>query len=143
MGRCWAERIRSCIQATINNSNTNGVASDVNGCYTNGASYHPETITTGVELGIPLGAIGNPTGSVAVCAFINASGHAFISNQILGPIAPGTNDPTYCQGNLAEPTTANFSGLPGVHYFVVGGCNYSISASSAFYGPMLAVAVLE
>ena len=122
------------IQATINNSNIIGVNADVNGCYTNGAPYHPEAVRTGVELAIPLGAIGNPTGSVAVCAFIISEDYSYLSNQILGPL--GTNDPTYCQGNLAEPTTANFSSLPGTHFFVVPApdCNYSISPLTAFYG---------
>lgn len=105
-----------CIQATINNSNTNGVQGDANGCYSSGAPYQPQLVRTGVELGIPLGAIGNPTGSVAVCAFINGAGHDYISNQILGPLAPGTNG---CVGNLAEPTTVNFGALPGVHYFLI------------------------
>src|SRR5206468_5721508 len=83
------------IRATIDNGNIIGVHGDENGCYSNGAPYHPETVRTGVELAIPLGAIGNPTGSVAVCAFIISGDYAYLSSQILGAL--GTNDPTYCQ----------------------------------------------
>ncbi len=125
-----------CIQATINNSNTNGVAADVSGCYWTGAPDHPELVRTGVELGIPLGAIGNPTGSVAVCAFITGNGHGYISNQILGPIDDGPSTPGFeCQASLGEPTAVDFSTLAGAHYFVVGGCNYAIRPPSALYGP--------
>ena len=121
------------IQATVNNSNTGGVAGDGSGCYVNGAPFGPETVTTGVELAIPLGAIGNPTGPVQVCAFINGLGHDYISNQILGPVWDGTIG--YCLGNLGEPSAVNFGSLPGVHSFVVPtvGCNYSINPINAFY----------
>jgi hypothetical protein len=117
------------IQATINDSNTNGV--DGGTCSTNVInavtvleSDLATPIRTGVELGIPLGAFGNPTGTIAICAFITSPGHTFISNQILSPM--GTNDPTVasCQGNLGGVTNianlnlGNFSGGP--HYFWVG-----------------------
>lgn len=123
------------IQATINNRNTSGVLGpDSSGCYANGAPQSPETVTSGVELAIPLGAIGSPTGSVKVCAFINGSGHDYLSNQVLGPIWDGTS--FFCQGNLGEPTLVNFSTLPGVHYFVVPApaCSYSIDSYNASYG---------
>ena len=106
-----------CIQATINNSNTNGVALDVNGCYTNGAPYHPELSVLALGWAFRWEPLATRP-SVAVCAFINGNGHAFVSNQILGPVAPSTNG---CVGNLFEPTTLNVSALPGVHYFIIGG----------------------
>jgi hypothetical protein len=122
------------VQATINNSNTGGV--DGNGCVTNASnvaqSIAAATVTTGMELAIPLSAVSSGAlSTVKVCAFINGSGHDFVSNQILGGIA--TND---CVTNsLGEPRAINMGTLPGVHYFVVPvvGCNYAISPTSMLY----------
>ncbi len=120
------------VLATFNNSNTGGV--DGNGCFTNSLgttqSVAAATVTTGVEIAIPLSAIGGPTGTVTVCAFINSGGGNFLSNQILPPIA--TND---CVGNLGAPTNSNFSLLPGTQYFAVPvvGCNYSINPLNALF----------
>ena len=101
------------IQATINNSNVAGV--DGSSCNDDPTVFLQGSVTTGVELGIPLDALGSPTGSVKVCVFINSQGHDFLSNQVLGPISTLS-----CQGDLGEPTLVNFSALPGVHYFLVG-----------------------
>jgi len=116
------------IQATINNSNTNGVDGGPgggNGCYTNAItgdleSVDAATVTNGVELGIPLAALGSPTGAIAVCAFITGGDGTYMSNQILGP--PGTNA-SFCQVNLGAVTNTaavNLGTLPGQHYFLVG-----------------------
>jgi hypothetical protein len=122
------------IQATINNSNISGVIGDSLGCFTSGAPFGPEAVMTGVELAIPLGRVGSPADTVEVGAFINGSGHDFLSNQVLGPIWDGTS--FFCQGNLGEPTLVNFSTLPGVHSFVVPAppCSFSVSPLSASYG---------
>jgi hypothetical protein len=108
------------IQATVNNSNTNGV--DGSSCATNSAyqlnSVAAATVTNGIELAIPLQALGSPTGVIEVCAFISNDNGTYISNQILGPIATSG-----CQGNLASGGTSNvvnFGSLPGQHYFLVG-----------------------
>lgn len=45
-------------------------------------------VTTGIELGIPLGAIGNPDGPFKVMAMINGAGADFLSNQFLGGLTP-------------------------------------------------------
>jgi hypothetical protein len=104
------------IQAAINNTNTLGVTGS--GCYDDPTLYLQGTVTNGVEIGIPLSALGSPTGTVKVCAFVSSPDYGNLSNQILGPL--GTNDPFYCQGNLNEPSALNLSTLPGRHYFVVG-----------------------
>lgn len=112
------------IQATINNSNTNGVEGGT--CASNTVSGVLESdlaalVRTGVELGIPLAAIGSPTGTIKVCAFIAGGSAAFTSNQLLGPL--GTNDPAYCQANLQNTTNTaalNFGTFPGQHFFLVG-----------------------
>src|SRR6202030_2935724 len=70
------------IQATINNSNTNGVdkGNSSFGCYTNAAGVpggnaaQALAVTTGFEMAIPLAALRNPTGAVAICAVIGNNG---------------------------------------------------------------------
>jgi hypothetical protein len=111
------------IQATINNSNTNGV--DGISCATNalGAaqSIAAGLVRTGIELGIPLAALGSPTGAVAICAFINNGDHTYMANQLLAPLDDGT--PGYCQANLGtlgSTRTINLSTLPSLQYFTVG-----------------------
>jgi hypothetical protein len=111
------------IRAALNNSNTNGVQQDLSGCEVNGAPFNPQNVKTGVELAIPLGAIGNPTGKVSVCAFITDDQYASMYNQVLGPLWDGT--PTYCQGSFGSADAVDFSALPGTHTFTftVPDCN--------------------
>lgn len=57
---------------------------------------------TGVKLRIPYAALGGiPVNGVGVFAFINGSGHDFVSNQVIGGLNGG-DDP----GN---PTNVNFA----------------------------------
>jgi hypothetical protein len=58
------------------------------------------TVLTGVELAIPLSAIGNPTGTIKITAFINNQDGGFASNQWSGTSLVGP------AGELAQP--ANF-----------------------------------
>ena len=92
------------IRVTINNSNTGGVTGGAG--LGNGAD-----VMTGVELAIPLNAIGNPTSSFKVCVFINGLFHDYLSNQVLAGIGGG--------GNLGEPRLVNFGNIPGEQYFWV------------------------
>jgi len=78
-------------------------------------------VTTGLELAIPLSAIGNPTGPFKISAHINGSNHDFLSNQSLGGFLPP-------QGNLGGDGAGNFTGdvggidlnqFPGNQYFIV------------------------
>ncbi|MGO9246823.1 MAG: BACON domain-containing protein [Verrucomicrobiia bacterium] len=135
------------IQATINNSNTNGVAGDSHGCAFTGESPAPVITnsvvalqaTNGVELAIPLAALGGPTGTIGVCAFIgNYNGGqpgGYVSNQFLPPV--GTNG--VCQGPLATGNSknVNLGALPGApHFFTVGpemrvtGVGYAVSGGT-------------
>jgi len=91
------------IQIAIDNSNTAGVTS-VSG---DGG----ELVATGIELAIPLAAIGNPTGDISVTAFVNAGGHDFLSNQVLGGVGG--------LGNLGEPRSVDFSAIDGQQFFTV------------------------
>ena len=62
-------------------------------------------VTTGIEIGIPLAAIGNPAfgSDVHISAMVNGSSHNFLSNQFLGPLQPG-------QGNLGGDGAGTFTG---------------------------------
>jgi hypothetical protein len=101
------------IQATFNNLNAPGFGSAPLGGVTGlTAPNDAALVTTGVEIAIPLAAIGNPTGPINISAFINGGGHDFLSNQVLGPLALGT-------GNLGEPRTVNFNNQAGLQYFTV------------------------
>jgi hypothetical protein len=92
------------IQLAVDNSNAGGVGA---GC---GATGSGAGATTGIEVAIPLAAIGNPTGPIRVCAFLTDLNE--ISNQVLGPVPSGA-----C--TLGAPNTVDFSSIPGPQYFVV------------------------
>lgn len=92
------------VQVAINNSNVAGVTGG------NGLASGAGVIT-GVEFSIPLSALGDPTGPIAVCAFVNGSGHDYVSNQVLGGIGGGDN--------LADPRNVNFSQIAGDQFVVV------------------------
>jgi hypothetical protein len=92
------------IAVGLDNSNNGGVSQ---GC---GASSGPG-VATGFECAIPLAAIGSPTGSFKVCALYEPWFHG-VSNQVLGPLPPGT-----C--GLGAASGVNFATIPGNQYFVV------------------------
>jgi hypothetical protein len=116
------------VQATINNSNTNGV--DGSSCVTNATTLIPNsvsaaTVSNGIELAIPLGQFGSPTGQIAICAFIGNPSGLYMSNQVLPPINPIGTTNSWCPvanlANNANANTVNLGNLPGApHYFYVG-----------------------
>jgi len=63
-------------------------------------------VTTGIELVIPLAALGNPVGDIRISAMINGSNHDYLSNQFLGGLAAG-------QGNLGGDGNGGFNGTVG------------------------------
>jgi hypothetical protein len=95
------------IRLTIDNRNTAGVPGG-NGTDPIG---NPADVATGIEVAIPLAAIGNPAGNFAIAAMVNGGGHDFLSNQVLGGIGGGSN--------LAEPRNVNFANIPGDQFFTV------------------------
>ena len=122
------------IIAALNNSNTNGVQMDLSGCEMNGAPFGPQNVRTGVELAIPLSAIGGPTGQVSICAFITDEQYESMYNQVLAPINGG---PSECQGSFGDASAVDFSSLPGTHTFTftVPPCNsFELTPSSASFG---------
>jgi len=82
-------------------------------------------VVTGIELAIPLAAIGSPAGAFKIGAMINGSNHDYLSNQFLGGLPAG-------QGNLGGDGAGGFNGTVGQinlnsayaagnQYFEVGG----------------------
>ncbi len=108
------------IQMTIINSNTGGVSG---GCSASSGAG----VLNGIEVAIPLSALGNPTGCFTVCAFVNGGGHDYVSNQVLGPLVPGT-----C--NLGEPRVVDFGQQPGNQYFSI--CPQTTPAKAATWGTL-------
>lgn len=93
------------IQMTLDDSNKLGLG---NGC----GVPTPSAVQTGIEWAIPLAAIGNPTGCIRVSAFVASQDHSMISNQVMGPIPPGT-----C--SLTPAAATNFSAIPGDQFFTI------------------------
>jgi len=94
------------IRVTINNSNTGGVTSSL------ADPTAAAAVSTGIELAIPFAAIGiTGTPTIKISAFINGSGHDFLSNQVLGGVGG--------LGNLGEPRNVNFANIAGDQYFTV------------------------
>lgn len=87
------------IAASISNANFNGVGPGTGLADPEAA----EAVNTGVELLIPLSAIGNPSGKFRIVAFINARDHDLVSNQVLPGIGGG--------GPLGEPRLIDFGSI--------------------------------
>lgn len=87
------------IQVAYDGSNVNGILGGTSAADQLAAA----AVTTGLELLIPLSAIGNPSGGIRVSAMVNGSNHDFLSNQILGGLTPS-------QGNLGGDGTGNYTG---------------------------------
>jgi len=72
----------------INNSNVLGITGGTGAADPVAA----QAVTTGIEVAIPLSALGNPSGDIKVSAFINGSNHDYLSNQFLGGLAAPQNN---------------------------------------------------
>jgi hypothetical protein len=103
--------------ATLNNSNILGVGPGTG--LASGAG-----VFTGIEWKIPLSLIGNPSGPIKICTFINGTGHDWVSNQSLPGIGGG--------GNFGEPRNMNFENVPGLQYIVVPGSLPTITGTVTF-----------
>ena len=135
LGALFADNL---IEIAVDNSNVGGV--------TGGDQPEPDGgagVITGVEIAIPLSVLGHTAGDdILVNAFINGSGHDFVSNQVMGPMLSG--------GNLGEPRFVNFADIPGPQFAVVstegggdddceGDFNGDGVVNGADFGLMLAV----
>jgi hypothetical protein len=98
------------ILATIDNGNTAGVGGGCDAASGGG-------VAKGVEIAIPLSALGIMSGCVKICAFVNGGGHDFLANQVLGSLTPS-------ECNLGEPRLVNFAQKSGDQYFTI--CDGSV-----------------
>jgi len=112
--------------ATVNNSNIAGVtdlAADPNAA---------SSVDTGWEIGIPMAAIGSPTGNIRLVAFVNGTGHDFISSQIVGGHPFGAN-------NAGEPRVLDLNTIQGDQYVTIpqgGGGGYTLELRGSCPGPI-------
>ncbi|WP_428940731.1 hypothetical protein [Fontivita pretiosa] len=99
-----ASALPNGIGVAFNNSNTAGVTGGTAAADQLAAA----AVTTGLELIIPLSAIGNPGDGdvVLISAMINGSNHDYLSNQFLGGLTPP-------QGNLGGDGAGGFNGTVG------------------------------
>jgi hypothetical protein len=93
------------IRAALDNSNAAGVT---HGC---GAATG-SGVGTGLELAIPLAAIGNPTGCINVSAFVTTQRGVNVGNQALGSMPAGS-----C--STIPSGTVDFGRIAGAQYFSV------------------------
>lgn len=120
------------IKTTINNSNTNGVK---------GGTVDPSWgllfvgdsgagVASGIELAIPLAAIGNPTGIIKVCALITSPDHGYLSNQMLqgGLLAYCCPHPPPNLPSIGEPRTADLSLISYQQWFGI-----SVTKTAGYY----------
>jgi hypothetical protein len=68
--------------------------------------------TMGIELAIPLAAI-DASGPIRICVVVDHIASPQVSNQVLGPVPPGT-----C--SFASPAGVDFAAIPGAQYFTLG-----------------------
>jgi hypothetical protein len=100
------------IGLAFNNSNVAGVSGGSGAADLVAAA----TVTTGIELGIPLSALGNPNpADIKISAMINGSNHDYLSNQFLGTMpAPqfnvGGDGVGGFNGSVGQINLNNFAG---------------------------------
>ncbi|MCA9310759.1 MAG: hypothetical protein KDA21_06105 [Phycisphaerales bacterium] len=93
------------VRIVVNNSNTEGVGGGTG--VQNGAG-----VFTGIELAIPLSAIGNPECDVRLTSFINSPARDSVSNQFLPGIHGGPA--------LGESRNVNLAAIPGDQFVTIG-----------------------
>jgi hypothetical protein len=98
----------------VNNTNAGGI----NG--STATSLQALSVTTGLELEIPLAMIGNPSGPIQVLADVNGGGDGFLSNQFLPGLPSGTGNVggggPFTGGSSSQ---FNFGSTPGEFFTVV------------------------
>lgn len=109
--------------ATVNNSNIAGVTDTMSD--PNAAA----AVDSGWEIGIPMAAIGSPTGNIRLVAFINGTGHDFISSQIVGGHPFGAN-------NAGEPRVLDLNAIQGDQSVTIpqGGGGYTLTLNGSCPG---------
>jgi fibronectin-binding autotransporter adhesin len=108
-----SQNIGKSIKLGINNTNISTMGTSGQATSTSAA----QSVSTGIEVGIPLSLLGDPTGNVEVMADINGNGDTYLSNQFLPGMPVGTGSlgdgtETYSlagnTGGFNLSTTSNF-----------------------------------
>ncbi len=112
-----AAALANGIGVAFNNSNLAGITGGTGAADPVAA----QAVSTGIELAIPLAAIGSPAGAIKISAMINGSNHDYLSNQFLGGLPAGTAN---LGGDGAGAFTGSLSGInlgafAGDQYFIV------------------------
>ena len=94
------------LRMAFDNSNTEGVNDGSRITMGN-----PESVTTGLELSIPMSEIGNPTGDFKATVFINGTVHNFASNQFAGD--------GVIFGNLGPTSGVNLPSIVGNQFITI------------------------
>ena len=105
-------------QATIGWNNTNAAGVNGNsGTAASGAAAN--AVTTGMEVSIPLSALGNPSGPILVMADVNGGGDGFLANQFLPGLPVGAGN-VGGGGPFTGPSSGafNFGATPG-QFFII------------------------
>ncbi len=108
------------VQMAVDNRNVAGVTA---GC----GAASGAGVTTGVELAIPLGSLGDPSGCVRVCALVYSPPLGAVTNQVLGPVPPGA-----CL--LGPPGALDLTAIAGEQFFSV--CPATVPAHGATWGAL-------
>lgn len=74
---------------SINNANADTLSGNAGDALPSG---YAAGVTTGIEFGISLAALGNPVGNISIVAAINGGGNGYMSNQFLGSALVGTQN---------------------------------------------------
>ena len=110
----------------VTNTNTAGVTAS--GSSTSQATAanqaNAQAVGTGIEIGIPLATLGNPTGNIRVMAGINGSGDSGLSNQML----PGLPVGFYDVKTAPSATVTN-----PYYYSGANGLGFNFSSLSEFF----------
>ena len=105
------------LKVGLNNTNAAGVVGD-GGTGTAADPTAADAVTTGLEIGIPLAALGNPAAgsNITIMADINGGNDGGLSNQFLPGLPVGTSSVsgTGLTGGLAGPSAGTFN-LSGIN----------------------------
>ena len=109
------------LRLAVDNSNVDGVDGSFDVFNPGlGEGDDPENVVTGVEFSIPLDQIGSPAGDIRLMAFVNGSGHDFISNQVSGVGILNENiGGSFFNGNDPDPFNPGFQGVAGDQFVTI------------------------
>ena len=112
-----ASALANGIGVAFDNSNVAGITGGFGAADATAA----QAVLTGIELAIPLAALGSPAGAIRISPMLNGSNHDYLSNQFLGGLPAGSPN---LGGDGAGGFTGSLSGVDlndfaGEQYFEV------------------------